>query len=64
MRMPMQNSEKRRFIDDERCSDMDDAKETAMAAFACVEMRDMYAARTDGACECAPASHVGVIHST
>ena len=59
----MQNSEKRRFIDDERCPEMDVAKEIAMAVFACVVMRDMYAARTAGTCECAPASHVEVIHS-
>ena len=39
----MQNNEKRRFIDDECCSEMDVAKETAMAVFACVAMRDMYA---------------------
>ena len=46
----MQNSEKRRFIDDECCPEMDVAKEIAMAVFACVVMRDMYAARTAGAC--------------
>ena len=40
-RMPMQDNEKRRFIDDECCSEMDVAKETAVAAFACVVMRDM-----------------------
>jgi hypothetical protein len=61
--MPMQNSEKRRFIDDECCPEMDVAKEIAMAVFACVVMRDMYAARAAGTCECAPASHVEVIHS-
>ena len=62
-RIPMQNSEKRRFIDDECRSDMDVVRETAEAAFACVAMRDPYAARTAGTCECAPASHVEVIHS-
>ena len=62
-RIPMQNSEKRRFIDDECRSDMDVVRETAEAAFACVAMRDLYAARTAGTCECAPASHVEVIHS-
>ena len=59
----MQNSEKRRFLDDECCSDMDFVKDTAIAVFACVEMRDIYAARTAGTCECAPASHVDVMHS-
>jgi len=59
----MQYIEKRRFIDDECRSDIHVAKETAEAAFACVVMRDIYAARTAGTCECAPASHVEVIHS-
>ena len=34
----MQNSEKRWFIDDECCSDMDVVKEAAIAVFACVEI--------------------------
>ena len=63
IRMPMQNSEKRRFIVDECRSDVDVVKETAIAVLACVVMRDIYAARTAGTCECAPASHVEVIHS-
>ena len=46
----MQNSKKRRFMDDECCSDMDFVKETAIAVFACVEMRDTYDARTAGTC--------------
>tara|TARA_B100000780_G_scaffold242757_1_gene185701 strand:- start:822 stop:971 length:150 start_codon:yes stop_codon:yes gene_type:complete len=49
--MPIQKSENSRFIDEVCRSVMDAERETAMAVFACVEMRDMYASRTTGTLE-------------
>ena len=59
----MQKMENNRFMDAVCCSVMDLNKETAIATSAWADMRDMYAARTAGTWEWAPASHVAVIHS-
>jgi hypothetical protein len=59
----MQKSENSRFMDDVCCSVMGLGRETAIALFACVEMRDIYASRTTGTWEWPPASHVEVMHS-
>ena len=47
----VQKSENSRFMDGVCCSIMNLDRETAMAAPACVEMRDIYASRTTGTWE-------------